>query len=433
MRVLILIDEGTLPHLRPGGPPTVVYSHDRNLFQFAHECLRKGLTVMISAAQADAHERPYWVVRQVYPTWEQDGAPIGYEDVAPDIVAAVFPEALNIRRQFPHPKIVAIHAAVHWVESPLAFSAQYVYDLITAVRYNIDFVLTQNERMAEILFTVYALLAKWPYRDRIIVAPLGIVSEEVVSVADRAATRQAMGLTDQEIAIVNSGGVWRWTDFNSLLAAFCSWVNERDSRLKLFIMGFSQPLNNQHDAYLAETEQILVRFKHLVGGSVRIVNDWSEASRKVLDYTAASDIGVNVNARSLENWQSYRLRFLDYMKFGLPTINTKGDIMSEELHGDHVFAVDAGSIESYWSVFEQIEAEPALIKEKAAAMRQLASSYNSTETYGKTLDKILAMQRRPENDHETWGSCVLDYAAALNRTASRETVAQLLQEAIQGL
>ncbi len=425
LRVLLLIDEITLPYLIDGQPPAAPFSHDKNLFQFAHEALRRGWTVMVSAAQPDARTRPTWEVRQVYPIWQQDRTPIDYADVKPHIVAAVFPEALNIRAHFPHPKIVAIHAAIHFVEDPQRFKAQYVFDLITAVRYNIDFILTQNARMAEILHVFYNLMAKWPYQDRIIVAPLGIVEEERRVRPDVAAVRVDMGLSPGETAIINSGGVWRWTDFNSFLEAFGEHAQgSPGSALRLFVMGLLQPTNIDHGTYVEQTEALLWRFRELMGSRITVYNHWDDAARRVRAYTASSGIGLNVNKPSLENWQSYRLRFLDYMAAGVPVINTRGDLLSETGGGAHAFLVDAGDVRSYRAVLDAIAAEPGLVAERAAGMRALARDFDSRNTYGAALDQIARTPRRPAGDDAQWGDCVLDYAGNHIRAEYR---ARLLQ------
>lgn len=409
MRVLILIDEITIPFLKDGMAPTAPYSHDKNLFQFAHESLRRGFRVFLTAAQLEATRRPYYEIEQVYPLWKQKGEPVGYVDVAPDIVVSVFPEALNIRHVFPHPKIVAINAAMHWVESPERFPAQYVFDLITATRYNIDFMITQNERMKEILSTMLNFLAKWPYNDRILVSPLGIVDEEVRAVPDREAIRRKMGLKPGEIAIINSGGVWRWTDFNNFFDAFGQFSSSHRSRLKFFVMGVKQPMNYDHEAYTDAFERLVQKYSHLLGDKIFIMNDWDEASRLVKDYTYAADIGLNVNLPSLENWQSYRLRFLDYMNFGMPAINTFGDVMSEACP-DALFLAQAGKVESYVDILSTINSKPGLVRTKAEAMKKVARQFDSQLTYGKAIDTIVATPRRLAGDDGAWGESVLDYA-----------------------
>lgn len=433
-RVLLLLDATTLPHLVDGELPRSPYSHDQNAFQFAHELLRRGWRVAVAPAHGDPATRPAREVAAVYPAWQQAAAGCGATGWAPDIVVSVHPEALNLRGSFPEAKLVAIHAAIHWVENPQAFPAQYVFDLITAVRYNIDFIVTQNARMAELLGVAYALLARWPHRDRVLVAPLGLVAEQRRDLPPRDATRAQLGLATQDVAIVNAGGVWRWTDFNTLLAAFGAHHEARPaSPLRLFVMGLLQPANTDHAAYVAETEALLYRFRALLGGAITVHNHWDDAARRVLATTAAADLGLNVNQDLLENWQSFRLRLLDYMAAGLPVLQTRGDLLSEAGEGAHAFLVRPGDVADYRRVLDAIATDRGLLAEPAAAMRVLARSFDSQATYGAVLDQIERMPRRRDGDHAGWGDCVLDYAAAHVRTELRGRLHAGLGRLAEGL
>lgn len=411
MRVLILMDNATLAVLKNGEPPLAAFSHDKNLFQFAHETLRKGGVVFLTSIQDHPVTRPYYEVSSAYPFWNMSDTATDYADVAPDIVVAVFLEAMNIRAYFPHPKIVAIQAAVHWTESPDNFRSWYLFDTITAIRYNVDFVITQNERMKNILDVFFRFIAQTQITDRILVSPLGIVDEERRELYDREATRRAMGLLEGEIAIINSGGVWKWTDFNSFLLAFCEFCAEGNSPFKLFIMGFQQPENAEHTDYISETKSILRRYRALVGKNIIVEDDWYKASRDVKRFTSAADIGLNVSRPSLENWQSYRLRFLDYLYFGLPAINTMGDEVADKGVCEGLFTVRSGDIQSYKDVLQAICDSPGVVEQRRNAMRAFAANYDSRETYGKVIDRIVDMPRREIDDHAAWPETVLDFAS----------------------
>jgi glycosyltransferase involved in cell wall biosynthesis len=410
-RVLVLIDSITLPHLRTGEPPFAPFSHDKNLFQFAHESIRRGQKVYIASVQDDPYSRPYWEVTSVYPNWTQEIDPVDYANVRPDIIVAVFPEALNIRRAFPFPKIVAIHAAIHWVESPEIFEARYVFDLITAIRHNVDFIVTQNERMKDLLAMFYGFVARWRDADRILVAPLGIVPEEQRDGIDRAESRKKMGLKKNEIGIINSGGAWRWTDFNTFLEAFGATASaDGGTPFKLFIMGLHQPQNKDHATYIEQTERILLKYREQVGRSIILETNWNGAGALAKQFTAGADLGLNVNQDSLENWQSYRLRFLDYMYFGVPVINTRGDTMADVLAQDAVFCASAGDVGAYRTILNDIRRNPGILENKAAAMRKLATKFDSRRTYGAVVEHIAATPRRSAGDLGHHGPCVLDYA-----------------------
>ena len=412
VRVLLLLDAATLDSLAAGAPPASVYSHDQNLFQFGHESLRRGWRVAVAPVQADAGTRWVRTVRAVYPYWEFDGEGDTAAAWAPEMVVAVHTEALNLRRHHPDAKLVAIQAAVHWVESPQNFGGQHVFDLATSVRYNIDFVLTQNARMAELLGVLFMLLARWPHGERIMVAPLGLVAEARRDVPTREVARREMRLGPDAVAIVNAGGTWRWTDFATTLQAFGEHCEAApDSPLRLFAMGLTQPGNTGHAAYVGEVETLLYRFRALLGTHLFVQNHWAEASRMVSTATAAADIGLNVNQAGLEAWQSFRLRLLDYMAAGLPVLQTRGDLLTEA-GCEHALLVRPGDVGDHRRALDMIVADRTVLEPRAAAMRALAATFDSRATYGAALDRIARTPRRADGDHAAWGDCVLDYAAA---------------------
>lgn len=407
VNVLILIDQDTYDLISDGRPVIPKYSHDKNLLQFAHEAIRKGYSVYFSPVQQRRDLAPNKCLSKIYPEIEINF--IDSRDVTFDIVVSVFPESLNIRSYYPDAVIVAIHAAVQWVETPENLGGQYLHDLITALRYNVDFIITQNERMRDLLAASYALIAKWPYLDRILVCPLGIVEAERREVLDRRETRRQMRVADDQVAIINSGGVWRWTDFSAFLQAFCIYVRQRPkTKLVLFIMGLCQPGNMDHDEYLKGVEETLYQNRDLVGDKIRIINDWRAASGVVKSYTAAADVGLNLNKESLENWQSYRLRFLDYMYYGVPVINTLGDAVSIS-HSEALYPCQAGNVQSYVRALRSVEENRSLRIAKSGAMKKIAAEFDSERTYGAALEKIVQMGRRPTGDFATWKETVLDY------------------------
>lgn len=417
--VLILIDHNALEHLAEDTPPRTRFSHDRNLLQFAHEALRRKFAVWVAPIGDDPNAPSCLRVHKVFPRWSAASNAVRFADLSPDIVVAVFPDALNVRSLFPTAKIVAIHAAIHWIESPEIFPARHTFNVLTAIKYNVDFIITQNRRMAEILAKVYHLFVQWPFEDRILVAPLGIVPEELSIEFDRAATREEMGLRESDIAIINAGGVWRWTDVNTFLRAFGEFIEETAAPFKLYLMGLVQAHNHDHDAYITETEAILERFKNLVGKNIVVYRDWIAAGRLVAAYTGASDIGLNVNMDSLENWQSHRVRSIEYLGHGIPVINTLGDLFSEEADGAHVFLGRSGDIESYKVILRQIWKNPSILSEKAQAMKKLHDRYDTQAILGRIIDHISRTPRRVNKDYIDWDRCLIEYAAAETELLSK--------------
>ena len=429
MQILILIDHVTLPYLVDGAPPGSMYSHDKNLYQFADQCIRRSCDVVIASAQRHMIEPRYNRVTAVYPYWKQESHTLSRAEVEPDVVVSVFPEALNVKHLYPNAKIVAIIPAIHWAESPERFPGQYVHDLITACRYHIDFFITQNERMKDILHMMMEFLAKWPHRNRILVAPLGIVDEEIRSLPNRSQIRAEMGLKHNDIAIVNSGGVWRWTDFNCFFDAFCTHVKSRRSRIRLYVMGVKQPMNFDHENYTDEFESLVEKHRDVIGSNVVIFNDWDAASKIVKAYTLGSDIGLNVNKPSLENWQSYRIRFLDYLYFKMPVINTYGDEISDR-YPDAVFRAEAGNKQSYLAILSAIEVGARTLERKRQRMAQIAEYYSSCRTYGPVVDHILSAPGRNPGDYEQWGQSLIDYTNQIASVEVRHRAREELRNSI---
>lgn len=396
--ILILLDEPQFPLLVEGEPPVFNYSHDKNLFQFAHEALRKGHRVVMCSAQRPAHDDEALVVQSTYPVWSVTGETIPSRTADPDIVVSVYPDALNLRHVFPEAKIVAIVPALHWIEDPGLFSGEYMFRFVSAFRDSIDFVVTQNERMKDIVAFMVHLLARVPFKDRILVAPQGIVGEIQRRSLDRGALRRSIGVQEGDIMIVNSGGVWKWTDFTTFFEAFCEFHTETpDHPFKLFVMGITQEFNTDHDDYVAEFRSVLERYKEILGDRLTLFEDWNEGGKFVADYTAVADIGINVSQETLESWQSYRMRFLDYMYDGIPAINTVGDSPSS-LYPDALFLANAGDKDSYKQLLKEIADEPDLVRQKSARMRALAEEYDSKSTYGVLIDEIIAREKRADDE-----------------------------------
>ncbi len=403
---LALLDNIQFPKLENGKPLALNYSHDKNLFQFVHEALRRGHTVFLASAQEPTDPKFRVKVVSAYPNYVCETADINNKDV--DFVVSVFPDALNIKPTFPNAKIIAIMPALHWVEDPGLFTHDYLRRVITAARYHVDYYVTQNIRMKQVLFSLLHLLARFPYEDRILVAPQGIVDEVKRQAPDRQELRQKLGLEPDDIMVLNSGGIWKWTDFNTFFQAFCEFTVENPShRLRLYMMGIVQPFNRDHDEYVAQFRAILDKYRDKLGKHLVLFEDWDEGGKHVQDYLSIADVGINVSQDTLEAWQSYRMRFLDYMYFGIPVINTSGDDFSTR-HPDALFVCKPKDTESYKTIFRQITDRPELVSEKSAMMREIAAEYDSQQTYGRLIEKLERLPARPEKDHVMWDASIAD-------------------------
>jgi glycosyltransferase involved in cell wall biosynthesis len=393
--ILLLADQGTIDVIKNGVRPHTPYSHDRNVFHLGHEALRLRQRVLIGRRRGPYASQAYLEVNKVYPRWQlRDSNPCSRQSFEPDVVIGVHPQDLDVKKYFPTALIVGVNPALGFVEYPTYYriekNGKFVgSDLVSALQSSIDYVTVQNPRMKELTSIMYDVLASWRHDDRILIAPFGYVKEEHDDHFDRDSMRQEMGLTPSDIAIISSGGIWRWTDFNSFLSAFVQVAREGASNLKLFIMGFSQPDNFDHKDYIKETKKILSNNSGFVGKNIIVFDDWKKASSVVQRYTRAADIGINSNKESLENWQSHRVRFIEYMRYGLPVINTVGDYLSDNVALDAVFTVRPGDIDGYVGILRNISRSPELVVEKQIAMRRIAQGYQSDRTTGELISFLL--------------------------------------------
>ena len=385
--VILLIDDPAYLPLVEGQAPVVPYSHDQHLLQFGHESLRKGYDVYVVTSAGTVTQ-----IQSFYP-FVKIGS-VTTAPVDPAFVVVVSPESLSLRARYPRAKIVGILPGTIWLEDPAKLSTRWMYGFLTAARTQIDCYLTQNTRMVELANAMFRSIARVDLRNRMLICPLGIVAEQQRLLPPRTVIRTEMGLGVDDIAFINAGGPWSWTDYNTSLRAFCAVVRGGMTHIKFYVMGLKQSGNVEHDSYLAETRAILADHADLIGRNLIVCEDWREASEKVMRFTAGADIGINANRDSAEAWQSYRLRFLDYMKAGLPVINSIGDDLGSHAAADAVYPAQAGDVESYAAAIKLAATDHVLRQHKAAAMRRCATQFDSRQTYGAIIGPLAAMPPR---------------------------------------
>lgn len=431
--VVLIFDQPWLSYLVDGKPPLAAYSHDQSLFQFGHECLRKGFAVYIDSSRETEKAGKRLRINQFYPVLRIEAvAPPSSGEVEPDLVVCVYPQSLSLRALYPGSKIVGIVPAMNFLEHPEKPTAGWVYGFFESARSQIDYYITNNERMAELLRCLLRFCAQVDVRNRILIAPPGIVPEQRRDIPPLATVRAEMGLGPGEVAFINSGGAWSWTDYDTFLRAFCRVVRGGLAHIKFFMMGLKQPENPDHGKSVAAVLATIEDNADLVGSNLVLFRDWYEAADKAYRFTCAADIGVNVSRDTPENWQSYRLRFLDYMKAGIPVIHTTGDYLSSHEAAATVYPVTAGDVASYEAAIRLAATDAALRARKAEAMKQCAKAFDSRNTYGRVIDRLMSLPPRDFADpKEVFEPSLLarpDQLAAMWRTAPLESAAAAMAD-----
>lgn len=381
-------------------PPYAAYSHFSHMFLIAHEAIRMGWKVYFYCI---AYEDAY-PVQQVYPIAVL-GETIKFTDsnFKPDMMFCInFPHTLGaVRRQKPDAIGVYILNAHFWLEQEY-FRSDFVEWLRVAVANDMDFILTQNHRMADICHYLFNLTARWQWRDRVLCAPNTFTHEMVDrenARYDRAAVREEMLVRDDEIVIINSGGPWSWTDTDVFATAFAQVIREGAKRLKFIQMGVIQDSNEFQKHIVPFWRDYLIQNNDLTQmGRIFVFTNWQEASAHMPAWNYGADIGLNVSKDTVENYQSHRVRLIDYTKAGLPVINTTGNYYATYDARDAVMTVDPGDLQGYKDLLWKLERGEIDLNAKRAAMAKFKASISSENLIPQILEEMRARGRVPAAD-----------------------------------
>lgn len=408
-KILFTFDDFSLNALITGALPRTTMSHDQNFFQLARAALSEGLEVYFTSIDNYLQGRDVFKFDKIYPRLMISDFRASVEKVKPDIVVSNHIHIFAFG-QTPYAKKVAIHPALYFVEMPQLYDAEQTRTQIIAARHHVDFICVQNSRMKEVVAAFYGWLAGWSDHDRILVNPLGIVPEEELKVENRIAARMAMKLGDQEVVIVNGGGIWRWTGFNDFLRGYISAVRNGADNLVLVLTGFKQEENLDHIAYINETKEILSKNADICGNRfavdgdaakkirIHVEDDWNTASNRLPTLYASGDYGLNVNQNGLENWQAQRVRCLDYTKRGLPLLTTCGDYFSDHVFPGGSVTIPSTSEEDVRAVLMRISKDPEVTKAAKIAALGTYKAIIKNDSMRQTLLAILRQAKRTPAD-----------------------------------
>lgn len=400
-RIAVFLYEGPNDIQFIGGrPPYAAYSHFTHCFLIAHEAIRTGWKVYFYQANGG----PCVQISQIYP----EGKIIDVVDFAdpefePDIIFAVNSPAMLAIMQQKKPKSIGafIINAHYWLEGE-THRSDIVEWLRVGIARNIDFVLTQNERMQDLAYYLMSLIGRWHWRDRIIAAP-NTFARPMVEIEnakyDRTEIRKQMGVSSEDIVIINSGGPWSWTDTDSFALAFAQVLREGAKRLRYIQMGIIQKDNAPQQKILPFWEKYLQDNEDLCQeGKIKIFTDWAEASACLPGWNYGADIGLNVSKDTAENYQSHRVRLMDYAKAGLPVLNTTGNYYATYDAKDAVMLAEPGNIESYRQLLWQLERGEINLAEKRTGMLAFRETIMSDHQIPPVLEHMVNTGRIPRTD-----------------------------------
>jgi glycosyltransferase involved in cell wall biosynthesis len=426
MNFLIAIDPRSFFTLKNHSVINPVFSHDLNCLQFAHELLEHGFKCKIAPNQKS--ESITYEVSQVYPILQFT---VNEESFYPDFVIFSGVENSYLKSEYPKARGIALQSALNIVEESSTVTAGWPAQMIYGLRNHVDLVITQNNRMKELAFSLFAILAGWKDKEKIIVSPQGITRSliDTYSNADliRAEKRRQFKVSPSDYLIINAGGIWKWTDFNSFLRIFLSEAESANFNLHLIQPGLSQQSNNDHKDYLEETKTIINGASGKARSHVHVIRDWITDRQELDHLLLACDIGLNLNPDSLENWQSHRVRILEYIAAGIPVLSTKGDPYQDSPVQNAFLFVDERTPQGYQKALRQIPDFVAQYsKDQRIANLTLMRSSNN---FGKIIEKIFSedfLFTSPKLERESLEEALNRISSSYSQSSSFDSLRKFL-------
>lgn len=361
-RLLLIFDQDNFKNIKNRKKLYLKYSHDLNIAQLGQAALDEGATVYLTAP-SELYESGYaWRVESFYPAVSFSDCSERADTVSPDCVASAAAESLVCKDKFPNAKLVAFFAAVHLIESPGLHSETWLYDVAVALRLHIDYIVTQNNRMAQLVNLQANLSAGVDLKDRIFTCPLGVWENKKTATNIKLAKLREKYLCKDKIVFGNAGGIWRWTDYKVFLLAFIKAIRTGHLNIKLYITGLTHENSVDHSDHTHSIRSILNENLDLVSSTsisskpIIFVDEWEAGGNLLGEILPMLDVGLNLNKRTLEGWQSYRARMLDYIQHGVVVLSTQHHDHVTNSFGSPAIKVEAESFTSYYDAIIKISA-----------------------------------------------------------------------------
>jgi hypothetical protein len=328
----------------------------------------------------------------------------------------------GIRKINPSFKVAWALSACYWLEDPDFSSAAWFGEFSNVVKNDLDFVITQSDIMKQQVLAITDLLNARHLRDRFLIAWSNPEKDDIYELRHDprqvSTLRKELGVSNDDVVILNAGGAWDWTDIETFLESFRLWFEHNpDSKLMFVQLGIRQKGNVDHSITASYIDRYIKANSDLVErGRLRIISDWNQATSMVDSYLKIADIGLNVNKNSLEGFQSVRQRFLDYLSSGLPVMNTLGDqAMYQPLSSACLF-VTPGDVGSYREAFRKLESETALFPNMNDARALLLKNTD----YSGVTEVLTTTELTPPNPPEL--SRTVEKLPVLNSSLSEKTM-----------
>ena len=367
------------------GSDKPIYSHDLNLMQLAQGALINEANVYLASYSA---QNVFYKSDQYWPHTNIN--PCDIESLEFDFIVSANHLAFRNRKRG-YSKNVLVQAAVHLIESPQIYFPAGTASYINVIQNAIDFEITQNMRMKELLHTFNQLLAGFNDPDKILISQLSPrVIESSITTSEKIALRQKLNISNDAKVIINAGGAWKWTQFNEFLLAFKKCFETNPECSLFFIQpALSQKMNSDHDIYHFETKRILESLPPHVRSRIFIGDNWQLATDQLDGLLSIADYGLNLNLDSLEQWQSFRVRTMEYLSFNLPIIMSQGSFWDENAHKDAFIFTGHNVDEISQTLLSICKELPESYIQRVQAVIEIKKELSLENQAQKTIEKLM--------------------------------------------
>jgi len=227
----------------------------------------------------------------------------------------------------------------------------------------------------------------------LLTVPFG-VQEGEPPVEDRAALRRGLGLPEDAFLLLWGGVLTDWFDPLTLLDAMARLRGQTPPVHLLFLStGHANP--DLPPFAMAARARVRARELGLDGETVHFHDGWVPYEERG-KYFAAADAGVSISPVHLETRYSFRTRFLDYLRYGLPIVATGGDPLAIDLAGRGCLReVPERDAEALAEAIRTLATDRERRQVLAAAARRAAGDYRWSQVVAPLAGALHAFQDDP--------------------------------------
>ena len=284
---------------------------------------------------------------------------------------------------------IGFAVAMHWIESPTLHPPEYFNNFLFGLKNAMDLLLTNNTRMKEVMSHLYEYLI--PFNEdsidskiQVIQSPLKFEKEflrtDKTKLSKKISKWINVDLKEYKL-IVNAGGIWCWVDFYNFVKDFILFCKKNpETKFKLVITGFANNVSNlfEHEEQIMNIKKTLINSQdiccfidektnlkkvNISKNKIIIINDWDTGGEVLIEILPMASLGLSINLRNLEGWQSLRQRNNNYIMNQVPILSA-GFGLDASLNDSNLGFISINKFNgSYYETIEYLEKNPKALED----------------------------------------------------------------------